>query len=169
MTDLRQISTRTLLLLGLGSGLAIGLLAGRTWSRQVEESLQRERVAVADRLQRLRDPVRWARDSATLQERFRAFPTTPRFEEVARTQLETDCLVTSALPDTLPAFARLFQGYATGHLGTLIARGMVYLPDGLPPGHRIGVVFQNIRCTDVSSIGYGWSPGPASGVTPRAP
>ena len=154
MQQQRQISTRVLIALSLGTGLGAGVLIGRLWAGQLEARAVATSRALASTVHRWRDPEHWARDSTERAAVFRR-PWRVPAREVRRLQVATDCVVTIAMPDSLPAGFAWLTVRAHGPRQELLGRGGAYREEGFGASEWVDVVLPEVGCRAVYGLGFG--------------
>ena len=156
MPPQRQISTAALIALSAAAGLGAGVLIGRLWGSHLEARAVAASRALAATVHRWRDPEHWARDSTQRAAAFRR-PWRVPAREVRRLQVATDCVVTIAMPDSLPAGFAWVTVRAQGPGNELLGRGGAYREEGFGAGEWVDVVLPEVGCRTIYGLGFGLS------------
>lgn len=159
MNATRPVRTRWLVLLPLVSGLVIGLLAGRLWAREIEARWRRAQHYASTRVQKVHRSDEWRRDSIRWDSLRRRSPPVSTPREVARLQLHRDCAVTFEFADA--SHFQVFNSDAWGHRRELLGRAVAFSATGFAAGDQVTVVFTDVECASISSLGRGGGIGPA--------
>ncbi|MDQ3309604.1 MAG: hypothetical protein M3497_05710 [Gemmatimonadota bacterium] len=169
MIRVRTIRTDALVMLALGAGLIIGLLAGRIWGREIDRRWARAQYAFTQRMDRtVRDTVQVREDSILFEKNRRSVANIPR--EVRRLQAYGDCAVTFWMRDPELASLQVFRVRGQGKSGAVLSEGVRYEDGGYPENSLVTVVLPNVECGRIDFFGTGFSAmylGPDSLAGPR--
>lgn len=163
MTRIRTIRTDALVMLALGAGLIIGLLAGRIWGREIQRRWTQVDYAFAQRMDRTRDTAQLRKDSALFEENSRRVSRFPR--EVRRIQAYDDCAVTFWMRDPEMASLQVFRVRGQSKSGLVLSEGGRYEDGGYPENSLVTVVLPNVECERIDFLGTSFSAmylGPSS-------